>query len=671
MRQLGIILLAVLVIASCRVEEKIVDGRKAFERKQYAKAIQLLEKEFNKSKSTVEKGEKAFLIGESYRIINQPETSKDWYMKAYNSGYNSDALKQYAFALKELEQYKEAIEAFKDLGSDLGDPYEFQREIIACRQAGAWVKGQKNENTDVSALGGNTRSAEYYPAVYKDGQIIIASDRPESTGEDIYGWTGNKYADLFLLDTKTGKTSNFSMVLNSKYNEATITFNKDFTQAYFSRCGDDGSKSDVFYCKLMYTELIGDEWSEPQVVEFTEDKVNYSHPFLSADGNVLYYSSDHPEGLGGYDIYSVKRTSEGWGEPQNLGASINTEGSETSPYIDVDTLYFSSDYHIGMGGADIFKTVKNGNRWGPLQNLRAPVNSGADDFGFRVDYRKKQKSNIIRSGYFTSNRKGGKGNDDIYRFETRVPPPPIEPVEPIDTLPLAEGQEEPPKIEYKLLLEGRVVEKVFNDPENPNSGVLGKSGIPTATVQVNFRDTSFAVTTNEKGEFKLELEEQMSYLFTGSKTDYLSQDARFSTRGIENDPNNPTQTFYQEIVLDKVFKNVEITLDGIYYDFDRWEIRPDAKPILNKLANILKRNPSIKIELASHTDCKGGDSYNKTLSQKRANSAVEYLIAKGISSSRMVAIGYGEAQPVTTCSCNRCNKEEDQRNRRTTFKIVE
>lgn len=672
MKQSAFLIAAIfIIIGSCKVEEKIVDGQTAFERKQYAKAAKLLTEEYNKSKLTTERGKKAFYIGESYRIINEVDKAEEWYLKSYDAAYGADALKGYAFSLKQLENYKEAINQFKELGIEIGDKYKYQREIVACGQSASWARDKDKSDYKIELLDFNSNTADYDPVPFKDDQIIITSDRSSSTGEDTYQWTGNNFSDLFLVDLKNDRISNFSETINSPYNEGTITFNNDFTEAFFSRCGD-GSKAEIQNCKLMRSEFVNNAWSEPEVLSIVEDGINYSHPALSNDGKRLYFSTDDPDGLGGFDIYETRRTSEGWSEPQNLGTSINTEGNEVSPFIDMDTLYFASDHHIGMGGLDIFKTTRiSTNRFGPLENLRAPINSGADDFGFVVDYRKVEDDpRVVHTGYFTSTRKDGKGNDDIYKFSKMLPPPPIEET-PVDTTTEPVIVEETPQIEYKLILTGQVVEKVFINPEDPNSRVTGKTAIPKAKVQINFRDTSFSVVTDDKGEFEIELEEQEVYLFTGTKEDYLSKDASFSTRGIERNPKNPIQRFRTEIELDKVYKGVDIVLEGIYYDLDKADIRPDARPILNRLANILLRNPDIRIELASHTDCQGSSPYNQSLSQRRAESAVDYLTKKGISADRMVAQGYGETQLLTDCACSRCSDTEHQLNRRTTFKILE
>jgi peptidoglycan-associated lipoprotein len=169
----------------------------------------------------------------------------------------------------------------------------------------------------------------------------------------------------------------------------------------------------------------------------------------------------------------------------------------------------------------------------------------------------------------------------------------------------------------------------------------------------------------------MELAENMDYNFLASLSGYLSNGAKFSTKGIAKDPNNPVQTFEIEIVLDKIYKNREIVLENIYYDFDKWDIRPDAEPTLNRLSEVLKQNPEVRIQLGSHTDCRGNDNYNEDLSQKRAQSAVNYLISRGIDPGRLSALGYGETQPAAECVCTRCTETEHQTNRRTTFKVIE
>ncbi|MEZ4995209.1 MAG: OmpA family protein [Saprospiraceae bacterium] len=659
-RILGILLLFLITtVAACTYTQKIRDGRTAYERKQYSVATRMLGKEYKKSKSRVEKGKIAFLLGESYKALNKSDESIGWYEIAYNNQYGVDALKEYAYGLKKAERYQDAMQAFKDLGIEIGSPYEYRREILACERAIRWSQSDRLKaqyNIEVQPF--NTGFADYAPVFYKDHQLVITSDRKASEGDDVYKWTGNDFSDLFLVDLQSNNVTAFGEPINSPNNEGTVSFAPDYSEVYFTRCF--GPKREDAYCKLMVSESKGgDEWTIPRVLDFVQDGINYGHPSISEDGRELYFSSNHPDGWGGYDIWVSRRQEDGsWGTPDLLSRSINTIGNEKFPYIDHDTLYFSSDFLPGMGGLDIFRTHRfpNGS-WAPAKNLGVPINSGGDEFGYVIDREAPKRGKVIRQGYFTSTRDNGIGNDDIYRFE-QLPPPPAPP------------QPEPEEVVYKMILDSYILEKIFEEPGNPNSRMLARKPLPAAKVDITFGKEIKTVEVGEDGLFSLELEEDTDYSFLASKQGYLNNAAEFSTKGIGKDPENPEQRFEIEIVLDKIYIDKEIVLENIYYDFDRWEIREDAQPTLNQLAANLKLNPQISIQLSSHTDCQGTDRYNETLSQKRAQSAVDYLIAQGIDASRLAAKGYGESQLAVECICSRCTEEEHQANRRTTFKIL-
>ncbi len=656
---LPLLVLGILATA-CSYTQKIRDGKTAYERKQYAVAVKMLQKEYDKAKTRVERGKLAYLIGESYNALNKNEESIRWYQIAYDNQAGVDALKEKAYALKQAERYKEAAQAFKELGIEIGSPYEYRREINACEVALGWKESLPYAAYRVEPAEFNTKDAEYAPIFYKDNQMVFTSDRSTSTGDETYNWTGNKFSDLFLVDLDSKNVKPFDNQLNTTDNEGTAVFNKNYTEMYFTRCFG-GKKEDAF-CKIMVSEWEGGAWSAPRVLDFVQDGVNYGHPSISADGKELYFACNHPDGWGGYDIYVSERTLDGWDIPQLLGRSVNSIGNEKFPYVDGDTLYFSSDFHTGMGGLDIFRTYKMGNgNWAPPFNLMPPINSGGDDFGFIIDYQTKTNNEILQTGYFTSNRLDGLGNDDIYRFEKIVPPP-----KPVVQVPEVEKP-----VEAKMLLDVYVLEKIYADPTNPNSKVLGRKPLTEATIEMQAGKEGKTFTTQGEDPVTIELTENTDYNFLASRENYLKNVAKFTTKGIGKDPNNPVQRFEVEIVLDKIFLDKEIRLENIYYDFDKWDIRNDAKPTLDALAENLKLNPDIRIQLSSHTDCRGNDNYNEELSQKRAQSAVDYLISKGIDASRLSAKGYGEGQPEVNCVCARCTEEEHQQNRRTTFKIIE
>lgn len=654
----SLILLALIIgsITACTYTIKVRDGRTAVDVKQYALAVDFLQKEYKKAKSRVEQGRIAFLLGESYKNMNQSDQSIRWYSIAYDNQYGVDALKEYAYALKRAERYEEAMRAFKDLGIEIGSPYEYRREISACQVATGWKALPPEYEIEVMSF--NSGNSDYSPTLYKENQLVITSDRSASTGDGTYNWFGNDFSDLYLVDLGSNSVTGFDEAINTENNEGSVAFTRDYSEVYFSRCFSGRDKP--ANCKLMVSKAQGASWSAPEVLGFVQDGVNYGHPNLSADGNTLYFSSDHPDGWGGRDIYLSERQGDGsWGPPVLLGRAINTPGDEKFPFVDQDTLYFASDSHTGMGGLDIFRSYKMANgSWTPAYNLKAPINSGGDDFGFIIDYNAPRKEGVLQLGYFTSTREDGIGGDDIYRFSKVIPPAP-------------QIVEEPKEIEYKLILEGYVLEKIYGNPTDPNSKILGRRPLPGSEVAISFNKNKETVTVGEDGQFRLELEENTDYSFLASNPDYLNNDAAFSTVGIGRDPNNPVQTFEIEIVLDKIFLDKEIILENIYYDFDKWDIREDARPTLDELARNLELNPGIRIQLGSHTDCRGATRYNEDLSQKRAQSAVDYLITRGLDPSRLVARGYGESQPEVDCLCSRCTEDEHQANRRTTFKIIE
>jgi len=657
-------LFLLLSTAACTYIQPIKDGLTAYERRQYDKAIPMLKNEYKRAKTKMDQGKLAFLAGESYRLTNQSDKAIEWYRTAYDSGYGIDALEQYARALKRTQQYEEAIKAFKELGLEIGSPYEYKREIQGCEIALKWLEDGVYEEYVIEPNKFNSRVLDYSPSIYEGNALVFVSDRKESMGEDPYNWTGRDFMDLFLVDLNTNEVSPFATPINSEHNEGPATFSKDFKTMIFTRCF--GDEENVAYCKLMSSTKEGDAWSNPKVLAFTEPAVNYMHPTLSEDGQTLYFSANHPDGWGEYDIYTSSWVDGEWDEPRILARTVNTIGNERFPYIDKDTLYFSSDFHNGMGGLDIFRTYKYKNDdWAPVFNLKAPINSGADDFGYVVDYRAPIiDPKVIHKGYFTSTREDGKGNDDIYQFTRKIPPPPPPPP-PIDTTKIEK------EIVHTMVLKGYVLEKIYEFSDNPNSKVLGRKPLSGAAVEIALGDDKQTIRVGEDGLFEIILDEDATYKFVASKEGYLSNDAKFSTKNIAKDPNQPEQEFLVEIELDKIFKNKEIVLDNIYYDYDKAFIRNDAKPTLNELADILLQNPAIKIELASHTDCRGKEIYNQELSQRRAQAAVTYLISTGVNPERLVAKGYGKNALLINCVCNDCTDADHQANRRTTFKILE
>jgi peptidoglycan-associated lipoprotein len=657
-------LFSTFYLLNCNYTLKIRDGKTAFVRKQYAIAIPMLQKEFAKAKTRSERGKLAFLTAESFTKIGQSDHAILWYRTASENNFGSEALKAVAFSLKKTEKYPEASDVFKQLGQEIGSPYEYKKEIANCKIAADWLAQTGRSGVVLEAVAFNSVANEFGAARFSDGRLAFTSDRATAIGKEKYRWTGEKFMDIFIAEPTSNTAQLLDNQLNTTENEGSPCFANNGRTIFFVRSVAVGKSGDKLN-KIFISRLEDDGWDTPEMLEFQKEKVNYSSPAISADGSTLFFASDDPDGQGGLDLFFVKKnTNDDWDLPVALPRNLNTGGHENFPTFEADTLYFSSDGLAGMGGLDVFKTYKmDKNTWSPPQNLRAPINSGSDDFGILFEKKAKLDKEILAAGWFTSNRAGGRGGDDIYFFTKKKPAPETSNPTPKDTV--------KKEIVFRMTLEGYVLEKIFQNPENPNSKILGRRPLGGSEVMILFGKNKKLVKISDDGYFKTELEEGTDYQFSGSKMGFLTNSTKFSTRGIARDPNQPTQNFEIEIVLDQIFKEKEIILENIYYDYDKSEIRMDAEPTLVKLAEVLQQNPTIKIQLNSHTDCRGQENYNENLSQKRAESAVNFLILKGISSTRLVAKGYGESAPAVSCNCTKCAEEEHQANRRTTFKVVE
>ncbi|MCS6917350.1 MAG: OmpA family protein [Chitinophagales bacterium] len=651
----GVTIALGLSLASCLITQQPKTGEILFQEKNYAWAAQKLQQEFAAATELPAKANLAFLIAESYRLSAQFEEAEAWYQRALSLDADQRTEFLYASMLKANEKYDEASAAF----SRYTDRYPFDdrghSEVEACQLAAQWKKNPLPVTVvPVSAL--NSPAFDYAPVRYRNGALVFTSDRDLATGEEAYGWTGKKFSDLFT-SAPDGAGSwqtpqPFSALINSPFNEGAATFSPDFQQCYFTRCGSNATTTD--FCQILTCIWNGSEWSEPQVLPLLNDTCNVMHPFLSADGKELFVSSDAEGGYGGKDLYVFFRQADGsWGSPQNLGPAVNTEGDELFPHLGPDQrLYFASNGHPGMGGFDLFAAARLGRQWGNVQNLKAPINSGADDLALILEpLNPREKRLLVRKGYFASNRPGGKGNDDIYAF-----------------------QEEKQKT---FLLVAQVVEKQFAQAGNPNSEVIGF--LPLAGQPVQIQELSVqgqpsgnpvTLTTDADGRVTLITEPLKQFRLAASRPDYFTRTENAAMPARE-DTDEDTVLVSVRLVLDRIFRNVEINIPNIYYDYDKATIRSDARPVLDTLAVLLNDNPQVSVEIGSHTDARGSATYNQRLSQARAQSVVNYLIEKGISPERLSAKGYGESQPVNRCRDGvTCTEEEHQQNRRTTFKVT-
>lgn len=654
----------ILLISGCAFTQKIKTGEQAYEVKQYAIATQMLTEEYKQTSYLNEKAKKAFLIGSSYERMNHVEKAAEWYKLSDDHNYGTIALEKYAAMLKRSQKYPQAIQVYQQLSNENNNALKYRQQVTACQLADEWWSEKDNSNYRTEQMPFNSSASEYAPYVMGPDMVAFSSDRPQSTGDDIYTWTGNHFSDLFVAYIGSNVVESFDPTINSKENEGTIILNRDQSEMYFTRCYSEETYDG--YCKIMVSYRRGSGWSNPEPLSFQQDGINYGHPVISDSDSILFFSCNDPAGTGGYDLYYLTRSQTGWEKPTLLSNRINTEGDEKFPTLHHDTLYFASNYHLGMGGLDIFKTypLSDGN-WAPPENLKPPINTGWDDFSFVVDTFARLRGTELQKGYFSSSRNTGSGNDDIFAYTKLGVQPGDEDVTEV----IAEKPTKPKQ--YRIYVALKVVEPVLEDPDDPNSKRIGRNPLPGAKVAGNDGPMATLFRTDQQGYLILELEYGKDYSFRSTYPDHFANTIDFSTKEIEKDPDEPTKTINKELVLDPIIRNREIVLDNIYYDLDKWNIRDDAKPVLDSLALILKQNPGLNIELGAHTDCRESDAYNMTLSQRRAQSAMLYLSRKGIASKRLSSVGYGESKPAISCVCENCTEEQHQGNRRTTFKILE
>ncbi len=645
-----------LMLHSCVSTGKLRDGDTAFRLGKYQVAAEMLREEYNGNKNPATRSLQAYRIGLSYDAMNRPESSAQWFAKAYEDGYGLDALYEQSRQLKKQERYEEAIEVLKLFMQEEPDRRaEVRREVAVLEQIQEQLRS--DAYYEVQNLGAiNSLAEDFAPVLFEGGALVFTSGRSSAIGEGDNQWTGSKYYDLFSAQPKPGggyyDPAPFDLQINGLFYEGTATFTADFSEMVYTQCGSADKKVDDA-CQLIYRfREVDGSWSEPEVLQLFSDSVNIGHPAYAPDGKRLFFSaSGDPDSYGGADIYYVRQVEGGWSQPINLGPSINTTGNEVFPYLAPDgSLYFSSDGHPGMGGLDIFNTTETRKVWSRPEPMGYPVNSGADDFGVLIFERENPHPDTLLHGLFSSSRAGGSGMDDLYRFILRKRPPP------------------PPR--YELI--GDIVEKVLSDPKNPDSEVTGYRALNKASVELYDLSSGISqgvLELDAEGRFSAQLNYATEYRVSGSLSKYFSRAESLSTEGL---PRTAGDTFRVEtrIVLEPITER-DITLRNIYYDFDDTTLRSESFPELEILIKILRENPLLRVEIGSHTDSRGRTEYNDILSRGRANSVVAYLVSKGISGQRMEARGYGERRLLNRCADGvDCTEDEHQLNRRTTFKVI-
>lgn len=618
-------IIAVLLIGCTNYYRK---GNINFSNLQYHEAIE----NYKKAIAESDNHDAKIKLAESYRLVNDYKNAELVYAEVVKfPDVNNSIYFDYGKVLMNKGDYESAKIWFNRYLKKSPDDIVAKMLLLSCNSVGQFMKDTTLytlKNIPFTGL-----ESKFAQVPYGNG-IVFTANRIEPQKSLEEPMTGNSFFDLYFSEKdKDGNWLSPNLLkgeINGNYHEGPATFNKSQDVVYFTRSNYYNSapiknSKNENNLKIFSARLVNGNWVQLRELPFDSDDYSVGHPCLSADERMLYFISDMPGGYGGTDIYFSLLNDTTWSKPQNLGADINTPGNEMFPFISEDgTFYFSSNAHNNLGGLDVFVTSYDAiaKKWLPVENLNYPLNSSKDDFAFYLDEKSK-------TGFVSSNRKIG---DNIYEFKKNEP--------------------------------------VFNV-----SGIVTLKGkgspIKDALVTLKIKTSDskadkMEVLTDAKGFYKFKLKPKTDYVISSSKEHYFSQSIHLTTKGEKYSKDFVVNFELDELIIDK-----PIVLENIYYDFDKYDIRPDAAIELDKLVKILNDNPRIHIEMGAHTDCRGTNEYNDILSDNRAHAAVEYLVSQGIAENRLTYKGYGETMLVNHCKDEVwCSEDDHQKNRRTEFKVI-
>lgn len=599
--RLVLFFIIMVTLGSCGAGRYGRDAMLSYEIGEYYKAIEKYRKASRKEKDREKRKQYAYATAECYRQIGDYERAALYYKNAIRRGYSDPvAILHYADMLRATQDYEESVENYRIFLDSVPGNEQALKGLESIRKTQEWVANPTRHIINpIKEI--NSRNSDYYPVFVagRDNEVIFTSTRKAATGKKESMITGQNYADLFRSTFSVQKQKweepqliDEYMIINTGEEEGASTLSANGEQMIFTRCRYD--KQEPQGAELYSSSQSRGAWSEPIKLQVVGDSIIAAHPALNADGSVLYFVSDMPGGYGGKDIYRASKDGGTYSNAENLGPAINTSGDEMFPYVrDNGELYFASNSHIGMGGFDLFVANEDEEGNWAIQNMGSPINSPADDFG--IAYVQGENK-----GMFSSNRKGSRG-DDLYSFMV------------------------PPKV---FRLEGEIFNKETGEK------------LDGATVRIIGTDGTNLRMRAKDGEFKMKLQPETDYIFAAFKDGYLRDKAAASTVALED-----SKDFRFDLYLTPTDSPIKI--ENINYEFGSWELLPQSLVSLDSLVQVLMLNPTIVVEIMSHTDYVGSDQFNFELSQKRAQSVVDYLIEKGINPQRLVAKGYGETWPKT------------------------
>ena len=590
-----------LLIMGCGADAAMRKGDKFFALGEYYDAATQYKKAYSQTKSKEKplRGQRALKMADCYRRINYTQKAIASYNNAVRyKQVDSTALLHLGRLQLKNGSYKEAEKTFVMLQDSMLQNILVKNGLQSARMAPKWKsEAQYSGYTVKKQELFNSRRAEYSPVLAGDdySQLYFSSTRNQAKGDELSGITGTKNADIFFSQKddkgKWSKPEPIESELNTELDEGACAFTPDSKTMYLTLCKTDPSYPR--FAQIATAQRSDASWSKATPLEITKDTLStFAHPAVSPDGMWLYFVSDMPGGMGGYDIWRIQMTSHGLIGLENLGTPINTPGNEMFPTFRPNgDLYFSSDGHPGFGGLDVFIAKPDSTHW-ELEHPGAPLNSAGDDFGMTFE-------GLHNRGYFCSNRGDARGWDHIYSFE---------------------------KQEVVQTVKGWVYEKDGYELPEALVYMVGNDG------------TNLKLSVKGDGSFTEYIKPGVDYVFLGTCKGYLNH-----TEELRVEPVLESEEYVLQFPLASI--TAPVLIDNIFYDFDKATLRPESTEALDKLISLLNENPNVTIELSAHTDYRGSASYNERLSQRRAESVVNYLIEHGIAENRLSPMGYGKMKP--------------------------
>ena len=695
------VILGLLVMSYLGASAQLKRANKKFDRKEYAVAIPLYQRHLEKTPTSGEGMEK---LAHCYRLINDSRNAEYWYSRLEKSG-NKDPQNAffYAQSLINNEKWDDAVPILERYLQDRDWDEVAQNMLVSAQTYRDFMLDSARYIVNSTNI--NTAKSEFSPMIYRNTLVFSSSRKPEKS---VFNWTGDNFLDLYQAQyygkSELGQAEMLPGLANSKYHEGGSSFSPDGNKMYFTRNAYNGGKlqkgeNGLVRLKTFSADLVHNKWQNITEVPFNGAEYSVGHPCISPDGNSLYFVSDMPGGEGGTDVWVVHKQGDGWGSPENVGPRVNSPANEMFPWISsTGVFYFASNGHPGLGGLDLFRVTSMGSEFEKVSNMGYPVNSPKDDFALVID----EKSGI---GFFSSNRKGGKGDDDIYSFTQRqileglvVDNKEGNPIENakveiygVRGLATVVRTDDQGRFRYGLdrntdyMLVGSAenyleakekISTVSFDPSVPVDAVLrlpkdesapiyalkgkveGDSIDNLAGTTVRIRAKEVIVSVDEDGNFEYNLAPDTDYEVRIEKEGYMDKVMDVSTKGLD-----PGEMSLNAMLLRLM---PDTALYKIYYDYADSDVRSDAYQELDRVVSYMKRNPTIKLRLVSHADARGGKSANDRLSRRRSSSAYTYLTKHGIKKNRLEQIWLGERKPANDCIDGKdCTEDEYQENRRT------